>query len=107
MEKKETLIALVDCNSFYASCEKLFRPDLENRPVVVLSNNDSCIVAASAEAKKAGLKRGLPLFQQKQLIDSCKAAVFSSNYTLYADISRRVIMALGELAPSIEAYSID
>ncbi|MDX9800509.1 MAG: DUF4113 domain-containing protein, partial [Spirochaetia bacterium] len=61
----------------------------------------------SAEAKKAGLKRGLPLFQQKQLIDSCKAAVFSSNYTLYADISRRVIMALGELAPSIEAYSID
>lgn len=107
MEKRDTLIALVDCNSFYASCEKLFRPDLKNRPVIVLSNNDSCIVAASSEAKKAGLKRGLPLFQQKQLIESCGAAVFSSNYTLYADISRRVIMALGELAPSIETYSID
>ncbi len=107
MINHKSLIALVDCNSFYASCEKLFRPDLKNTPVIVLSNNDSCIVASSSEAKKAGIKRGLPLFEQKHLIESCGAAVFSSNYTLYADISRRVMNVLEELTPSLEVYSID
>ncbi len=101
------MIALVDCNSFYASCEKIFRPDLRDRPVVVLSNNDGCIVAASGEAKEAGIKRAQPLFEQKQLIKQKKIEVFSSNYALYADISRRIMELLKEMCLNVEIYSID
>ncbi|OYX04319.1 MAG: DNA polymerase V subunit UmuC, partial [Thiotrichales bacterium 32-46-8] len=80
------MFALVDCNNFYASCEKLFRPDLKHTPVVVLSNNDGCVVARSKEAKALGFKMGEPYFQVKEKIDRHGVEVFSSNYALYADI---------------------
>lgn len=99
--------ALVDCNNFYASCEKLFRPDLKCRPVVVLSNNDGCVVARSAEAKALGIKMGVPIFQIRELIQKHRIEVFSSNYTLYADMSSRVMSILETLAPRVEVYSID
>ena len=101
------MYALIDCNSFYASCEKLFRPDLKYRPVVVLSNNDGCIVARSAEAKALGIKMGVPYFQIKSLLDDHRVAVFSSNYALYADLSNRVMNLLAEFSPRHEVYSID
>jgi DNA polymerase V len=99
--------ALIDCNSFYASCEKLFRPDLARRPVVVLSNNDGCVVACSAEAKALGIKMAVPAYQIKPLLEREQVAVFSSNYALYADISNRVMSTLETLAPAVEVYSID
>ncbi|PLX89199.1 MAG: DNA polymerase V subunit UmuC [Desulfuromonas sp.] len=99
--------ALVDCNNFYASCERLFRPDLTTTPIVVLSNNDGCIVARSQEAKQLGIKMGTPLFKVKDLLAHHKVKVFSSNYTLYGDISQRVMQTLETLAPHIEIYSID
>lgn len=101
------MYALVDCNNFYASCEKLFRPDLKNQPIVVLSNNDGCIVARSKEAKALGIQMGVPYFQAKHLIQKHGVTVFSSNYELYADISHRVMATLAALAPSVEIYSID
>ncbi|MZR61481.1 translesion error-prone DNA polymerase V subunit UmuC [Alcanivorax sp. DP30] len=101
------MFALVDCNSFYASCERVFRPDLRDRPVVVLSNNDGCVVAGSAEAKALGIRTGVPLFQVRDLIRKHDVAVFSSNYTLYGDLSRRVMTTLATLAPKVEVYSID
>lgn len=101
------MFALVDCNSFYASCERIFRPDLEGRPVVVLSNNDGCIVAGSAEAKALGVRTGMPLFEARDLIRKYQVAVFSSNYVLYGDISRRVMATLATLVPAVEVYSID
>ena len=101
------MFALVDCNSFYASCERVFRPDLRDQPVVVLSNNDGCVVAGSAEAKALGIRTGVPLFQVRELIHKHGVAVFSSNYTLYGDLSRRVMAVLGTLAPRVEVYSID
>lgn len=101
------MYALVDCNSFYASCEQLFRPDLAGRPVVVLSNNDGCIVAGSQEAKALGLSIGMPLFKAKAVIERYRVAVFSSNYALYGDISQRVQQTLEELTPAVEMYSID
>ena len=101
------MFALVDCNNFYATCETLFRPSLRGKPVVVLSNNDGCVVARSAEAKALGLKMGVPAFQIKEQIDRHGIEVFSSNYTLYADMSHRVMSILETLAPSIEIYSID
>jgi DNA polymerase V len=100
-------IALVDCNSFYASCERVFRPDLKTKPVVVLSNNDGCVVALSAEAKALGIKRGVPFFQVKSLAEKREVSVFSSNYGLYADLSRRVMDVLGLYTPDVEVYSID
>lgn len=99
--------ALVDCNNFYASCEKLFRPDLANRPVVVLSNNDGCVIARSKEAKALGIKMGVPLFQVRELIEKHHIQTFSSNYALYADMSARVMQTLEEMAPAVEVYSID
>lgn len=99
--------ALVDCNNFYASCEKLFRPDLAAKPVVVLSNNDGCVIARSREAKALGVKMGVPYFQAKALVEQHGMVVFSSNYALYADISNRVMSTLEQLAPAIEVYSID
>jgi DNA polymerase V len=99
--------ALVDCNNFYASCEKLFRPDLKDRPVVVLSNNDGCVVARSREAKALGIKMGVPAFQIEGAIRQHGIVVFSSNYALYADMSQRVMTTLEQLAPAVEVYSIE
>ncbi|NLQ19059.1 translesion error-prone DNA polymerase V subunit UmuC [Marinomonas sp. M1K-6] len=103
----KTVFALVDCNNFYASCEKLFRPDLKHTPVVVLSNNDGCIVARSKEAKALGIKMGVPLFQIQDEIKEHGIVCFSSNYALYADLSNRVMTILEEEAPRLEVYSID
>lgn len=101
------MFALADVNSFYASCEKVFRPDLRNRPIVVLSNNDGCVIARSAEAKRLGIKMGVPWFQLKDAQFPEKLHVFSSNYELYASMSDRVMIHLEELAPRVEQYSID
>ena len=99
--------ALVDCNSFYASCERIFRPDLKTKPVVVLSNNDGCVVALSKEAKELGIKMCEPWFKIKDQFIRQGGVAFSSNYELYADISSRVMQTLEQLAPKIEIYSID
>ncbi|CAM6379607.1 Y-family DNA polymerase [Citrobacter sedlakii] len=101
------MFALVDVNSFYASCETVFRPDLRGRPVVVLSNNDGCVIARSAEAKAAGIAMGEPYFKLKDQIRRAGVVCFSSNYELYADMSQRVMTTLEELAPRVEIYSID
>jgi DNA polymerase V len=101
------LYALVDCNNFYVSCERLFNPKLEGRAVIVLSNNDGCAVSRSAEAKALGIKMGVPLFKIKDLVKSGKVTAFSSNYALYGDISARVDEALSQFSPRIENYSID
>jgi DNA polymerase V len=101
------MFALADVNSFYASCEKVFRPDLRNRPVVVLSNNDGCVIARSAEAKRLGIKMGVPWFQLKTAHFPEPVITFSSNYELYASMSNRVMSHLEELAPRVEQYSID
>ena len=100
-------IGLCDCNNFFVSCERVFRPDLDGRPVVVLSNNDGCIIARSNEAKALGIKMGTPLFQVRDLIRRENVSVFSSNYQLYGDMSQRVMNLLRQTAPSIEVYSID
>ncbi|MFU1817344.1 Y-family DNA polymerase [Citrobacter portucalensis] len=101
------MFALVDVNSFYASCESAFRPDLKGKPVVVLSNNDGCVIASSAEAKALGVNMGAPYFKQKDLFRRCGVFCFSSNYELYADMSSRVMSILEELSPRVEIYSID
>lgn len=100
-------IALVDCNNFYVSCEIQFRPDLLNRPVCVLSNNDGCIVSRSNEVKALGIKMGVPIFKIRDLVREHAIAVFSSNYALYADFSNRVMSILSEFSPKQEVYSID
>ncbi|EKH7695328.1 Y-family DNA polymerase [Salmonella enterica] len=101
------MYALADVNSFYASCEKVFRPDLRNKPVVVLSNNDGCVIARSPEAKRLGIKMGVPWFQLKMTQFPEPVIAFSSNYELYASMSNRVMSHLEELAPRVEQYSID
>ncbi|MFA6832936.1 MAG: Y-family DNA polymerase, partial [Bacteroidaceae bacterium] len=101
------MYALVDCNNFYVSCERVFRPDLRGKPVVVLSNNDGCVVALSNECKKLGIHRGVPLYEIQELIRRHDIAVFSSNYTLYGDMSNRVMQVLTEMSPEIEIYSVD
>ncbi len=101
------MFALVDCNNFYASCERTFRPELRLRPVVVLSNNDGCIIARSEEAKALGIQMGTPEFKCRELLKKHNVSVFSSNYALYGDMSSRVMRLLGKLAPEIEVYSID
>ena len=101
------MYALVDCNNFYVSCERVFQPRLEGRPVVVLSNNDGCVISRSAEAKALGLRMGDPYFQVKPLLEQHHVAVFSSNYALYGDMSRRVMWYLSQVAPAVEVYSID
>lgn len=90
----KNIFGLVDCNNFYVSCERIFNPQLENKPVVVLSNNDGCCVARSNEAKKLGIKMGEPYFKVKDLVEKNGVQVFSSNYELYADISNRVMQTL-------------
>jgi DNA polymerase V len=101
------LYALVDCNNFYASCERLFRPELKATPVVVLSNNDGCVIARSAEAKALGIPMGAPAFQWEHVFRKQGVAVFSSNYALYGDLSARVMRTLEDMAPAVEVYSID
>ena len=101
------MFALIDCNSFYASCEKIFRPDLKYRPIVVLSNNDGCVIARSPEAKKMGISMTQPWYQVKDQYLSRGGVVFSSNYEFYADISNRVMNVLSDLCPEIDIYSID
>ena len=101
------IFALVDCNNFYASCERVFDPGLKGRAIVVLSNNDGCIVARSNEAKALGIPMGVPLFEQKAIIKKHDVAVFSSNYQLYGDMSQRVMNSIRLHVPDMEVYSID
>ncbi len=101
------VFALVDCNTFYASCEKLFNPTLKDKPVVVLSNNDGCVVARSAEVKALGIPMGVPWFKIQQEAKRYGIVAFSSNYALYADLSNRVVEILSSFSPNIEVYSID
>jgi len=101
------VVALVDCNSFYASCEAIFKPHLKNQPVVVLSNNDGCVIARSSLAKKVGIKMGVPFFEVKKLVKQNNVKVFSSNYTLYANISSRVMGVLKNYCDELEIYSVD
>jgi len=100
-------IALVDCNSFYVSCERLFNPSIIKKPVVVLSNNDGCVISRSTEAKILGIKMGEPYFKVKKIVKKNNVKIFSSNYSLYGDISRRVMKTLKQFSPQIEIYSID
>ncbi len=104
---KRNRIALVDCNSFYVSCERLFNPRIQKKAVVVLSNNDGCVISRSTEAKILGIKMGEPYFKVKDLVKKNKVEVFSSNYALYGDISRRVMRVLRTFSPKVEIYSID
>ena len=104
---KKNIIALIDCNSFYVSCERLFKPKIQKRAVVVLSNNDGCVISRSQEAKDMGIKMGEPYFKVKKLITRNKIEVYSSNYALYGDISRRVMKVLKTFSPKVEIYSID
>ena len=99
--------ALVDCNSFYASCEQAFVPALRNRPVVVLSNNDGCVIARSGKAKEIGIAMGVPYWEVKHTIKKYGVKVFSSNYPLYGSMSNRVMSILHKSAPEVEIYSID
>ena len=101
------IFALVDCNSFYASCERVFRPDIKKSPVVVLSNNDGCVVALSKEAKQLGIKMCEPWFKIEKSFTKQGGIAFSSNYELYANISSRVMQTLEHLSPKVEVYSID
>lgn len=102
-----TIFALCDCNNFYVSCERVFQPKLRGRPVIVLSNNDGCVVARSDEAKAVGIKMGAPLFQVERIIKAYGVQVLSSNYALYGDMSSRVMSVLGDFTPELELYSID
>ena len=101
------MYALIDCNNFYASCERLFNPTLNNRPVVVLSNNDGCVIARSNEAKQLGIPMGAPAFEYRYLFERHRVAVFSANFPLYGDISQRVMNILATYSPNQEIYSID
>ena len=107
MPYSKNKIALVDCNSFYVSCERLFNPSIIKQPVVVLSSNDGCVISRSIEAKALGIKMGEPYFKVKKIIKNNYVKVFSSNYSLYGDMSRRVMKTLRQFSPQIEIYSID
>ncbi|MBR5610119.1 MAG: Y-family DNA polymerase [Bacteroidales bacterium] len=101
------MYGLADCNNFFVSCERVFRPDLQGKPVIVLSNNDGCAVARSNEAKALGIKMGVPLFQVRDIVEKHGVTVFSSNYALYGDMSNRVQTTLRQMVPAVEVYSID
>ena len=101
------MIALLDCNNFYASCERFFRPDLIRKPIIVLSNNDGCVIARSDEVKKMGIKMGTPIFKIRNLISENDISIFSSNFALYGDISRRIMKILQNTVFDLEIYSID
>ena len=100
-------IALVDCNSFYVSCERLFNPSIIKKPVVVLSSNDGCVISRSTEAKALGIKMGEPYFKVERIVKENDVKIFSTNFALYGDISRRVMKTLKHFAPEMEIYSID
>ncbi|CAN5463648.1 DNA polymerase V catalytic protein [soil metagenome] len=104
---EQKLFALIDCNNFYVSCERVFNPKLEGKPVVVLSNNDGCVVSRSSEAKALGVKMGVPLYQINALVKSAGIVTLSSNYALYGDISARIMSILSGFSPHQEIYSID
>ena len=99
--------ALIDCNNFYASCERVFRPHLEDKPIIVLSNNDGCVIARSEEAKALGVEMGAAYFEIEAMVNLYGIQVFSSNFALYGDLSRRVMTIIEQMAPEIENYSID
>jgi DNA polymerase V len=101
------VIAIADVNNFYVSCERVFQHKLEGKPVVVLSNNDGCLIARSNEAKALGLKMGEPYFKRKEFIEEHGVEVWSSNYALYGDMSARIMNILSQFAPEIEVYSVD
>ncbi len=101
------MYAAVDCNSFFVSCERVFRPDLEGRPVVVLSNNDGCVVARSPEAKALSIPMGAPFFKYRDILESAKTEVFSANFSLYGDISQRIMSIMSATGAAIEPYSVD
>ena len=101
------MYALVDCNNFYASCERAFNPTLNGKPVVVLSNNDGCAIARSNEAKALGIPMGAPAFEYEKLFRENDVKIFSTNFALYGDISKRVMTILAEYTPEVEVYSID
>lgn len=101
------MYALADCNNFFVSCERVFRPDLEGKAVVVLSNNDGCAISRSNEAKKLGIRMGQPFFEFRDMVLDGKVTVFSSNFYLYGDMSKRVQATLSRFSPSLEVYSID
>lgn len=105
--EKKIMFGLMDCNNFYASCERVFNPALIGKPIVVLSNNDGCVIARSNEAKAIGIKMGVPAYQMKKTVQKYGISVFSSNYTLYGDMSARVMSTLSSLVPEMEIYSID
>ncbi|HXR49656.1 MAG TPA: hypothetical protein VN778_01365, partial [Verrucomicrobiae bacterium] len=101
------VFALIDCNNFFVSCERLFRPDLEGKPVVVLSSNDGCVVARSNEAKALGIKMAAPAYQSRQLFKEQRVMQFSANFELYGDISDRIVRILTSITPRTEVYSVD
>ena len=101
------MFALIDCNNFYASCERVFQPDLIDKPIVVLSNNDGCVIARSNEAKSFGIPMGAPAFKYKKIFEENKVEVFSSNFKLYGDMSNRVMSIISRFIPDVEIYSID
>lgn len=105
--KSNKILALIDCNNFFVSCERVFRPDLEGRPVVVLSSNDGCAVARSNEAKALGIPMGAPAFKYRQVFEEHRVVKFSANFELYGDMSRRIVQILTDITPRIEIYSID
>ncbi len=107
VSKQDTVFALVDCNSFYCSCERVFKPELNHKPVIVLSNNDGCAVSRTDEAKALGIEMGAVYYQIKDIVKKNNVHVFSSNYTLYGDISSRVMQVLSGFVPEMEVYSID
>jgi DNA polymerase V len=101
------MVALVDCNNFYASCERVFNPRLKGKPLVVLSNNDGCVIARSEEAKTLGIAMGTPAFMMETTFKTHSVEVFSSNYVLYGDMSNRVYSVIRSIVPDVEVYSID
>ena len=107
MHYSKNKIALVDCNSFYVSCERLFNPSIIRKPVIVLSSNDGCVISRSTEAKALDIKMGEPYFKVEKIVKKNDVKVFSSNYSLYGDISRRIMKTLRQFSPEIEIYSID
>ena len=101
------MFALADCNNFYASCERVFQPRLEGKPIVILSNNDGCVISRSEESKSLGIPMGAPYFKFEKMMRENHVHVFSSNYSVYGDLSRRVMQVLSGFAPAMEVYSID
>ena len=107
LDFKKTMIALIDCNNFYASCEQIFQPKLVGKPLVVLSNNDGNVIARSSEAKKLGVEMGVVTGSIRKFVKNNKLQIRSSNYALYGDMSSRVMETLEQLLPNVERYSID